>query len=165
MGGYFTSISRVFQIPANRPRENTSKRVIVNLEEYLRGNLRGNLRGRSTSLLLYILVPVPVKYPPMELQELHTQVFRGDECPRPRTREIPPMELGGKVSFFSKCSITSSTFKVHSLGVLNFNSVVESSSWSQKVLLLKTKTFDQYKGEKNNCRLIFELFASSRSAK
>ena len=35
----------------------------------------------------------------MELRELHTQVFRGDECPRPRTREIlvkyPPMELGG----------------------------------------------------------------------
>ena len=99
MGGYFSSISRVFQILANRPRENISKRVIVNLEVYLGGNLQGNLRGRSTSLLLYILVPVSVKYPPIELRELHTRVFRRDECPRPRTRErlvkYPPMELGG----------------------------------------------------------------------
>ena len=35
----WAGISRVFQILANRPRENTSKRVIVNLEVYLWGNL------------------------------------------------------------------------------------------------------------------------------
>ena len=47
--------------------------------EYFAGTVRGdNLRGRITSLLLYILVPVPVKYLPMELRELHTRVFRGD---------------------------------------------------------------------------------------
>ena len=43
--------------------------------------------------LYYILVPVPVKYPPLELRELHTQVFRRDECPHPR--EIPAHGTGG----------------------------------------------------------------------
>ena len=46
-----------------------------------------NLRGRITSLsslLLYILVvvPMPVKYPPMELRELHTR-GRGRVSPAP----------------------------------------------------------------------------------
>ena len=97
MGGYFASISRVFQILANRLRENTSKRVqIVNLEVYLQGNLRGNLWGRSTSLLLYILVPV------RRAREIpahgtagtaHTSISRGRVSPSPYS----PMELGGKV--------------------------------------------------------------------
>ena len=85
MGGYFTSISRVFQILANRPSEILVKYFHASdhshggmevFHEYFARTVRGdNLRGRITSLLLYILVPVPVKYPPMELRELHTRVF------------------------------------------------------------------------------------------
>ena len=80
MGRYFTGISRV---RGTRPRE-LSPRKSFHASDHLHGSVfagtvRGdNLRGRITSLLLYILVPVPVKYPPMELRKLHGG---GDECP------------------------------------------------------------------------------------
>ena len=106
MGGYFTGTGKL--VPANRPRENPSMRVIFNSEGYLRGQFAGticgdNLRGRpthavqsSTSILLYILVPVPVKYPPMELRELHRRGGgRGRVSPVPVPVKYPPMELGG----------------------------------------------------------------------
>ena len=92
MGGYFTGTGTGKLVPANRPRENPSMRVIFNTEGYL----RGNLRGRSThavqsiiSLLLYILVPVPVNYP----RDCTHGDGGGDECPR--TREIPAHGTGG----------------------------------------------------------------------
>ena len=85
--------------PRTVPAKNPFMRVISNTEGYLRGQFAGtirgdNLRGRITSLLLYILVPVPVKYPPMELRELHTR-GRGRVSPVPVPVKYPPMELGG----------------------------------------------------------------------
>ena len=81
-------------VPDNRHRKNPSMRETSNTEGYLRGKVRGNLRGRSThavqsitDILLYILVSVPVKYPAMELQELHTRGRGRVQCPCPRTRE------------------------------------------------------------------------------
>ena len=80
MGGYFTIILGVFQILANRPSEILVK--YFHASDHLHGSIlqvfredgsRGQFTG--THLLLYILVHVPVKYPPMELQELHTRVF------------------------------------------------------------------------------------------
>ena len=41
----WAGISRVFQILTNRPHENTSKRVIVNLEVYLLGKFAGQFAG------------------------------------------------------------------------------------------------------------------------
>ena len=38
---------------------------------------------------------MPVKYPPMELRELHTREGSGTSVPRPRTREIPAHGTGG----------------------------------------------------------------------
>ena len=81
MGGYFTSISQVFQILANLPRENTSKRVIVNLEVYL----RGNLRGRSTSLLQYIYTSTRAREITVHgtAGTAHTSISRGRVSPPP----------------------------------------------------------------------------------
>ena len=61
-----------------RPRE-PSLRKSFHVSDFKHGRIfsgtirRDNLRGRITSVLLYILVPVPVKYLPMELRELHTR--------------------------------------------------------------------------------------------
>ena len=96
MGGYFTGI---LWVRGTRPREPSTQKYF-HASDHSHGSIfagtvhRDKLQGRITSLLLYILVPVPVKYPPMELRELHTRVFRGDECPRPRTREIPAHGTG-----------------------------------------------------------------------
>ena len=75
MGGYFTGTGMGITVPAKiLPCERFQTRKDIRGD-----NLRRNLRGRSTravqiitSILLYILVTVPVKYSPMELRELHT---------------------------------------------------------------------------------------------
>ena len=97
-------------VPDNRPRENPSMREISNTQGYLRGKVRGNLRGRSmhavqsiTSILLYILVSMPVKYPAMELWELHTR-GRGRVSLSPYPGKYSAMELGGYLSMKDKQS-------------------------------------------------------------
>ena len=77
---YFTSPRTV---PRTFPR---TMRAITRMEVfhvYFARTVRGeNLRGRITSLLLYILVPVPVKYPPMELLLLrYLDQNYGKKCP------------------------------------------------------------------------------------
>ena len=84
-----------------RPRE-PSPRKSFHASDFKHGRIfagttRGdNLWGRTTSLLLYILAPVPVKYPPMELRELHTRgLGRGRVSTSPVPVKYLPMELGG----------------------------------------------------------------------
>ena len=73
MSGYFTGTGKL--VPANRPCENPSMWVISNTEGYFRGQFAGTICGDVllVHVLLYILVPLPVKYLPMELRELHTR--------------------------------------------------------------------------------------------
>ena len=95
--GYFTGISRPRE-PSPRKYFHASDHLH---ESILAGMVRGdNLRGRIISLLLYILVPVPVKYPPMELRELHTRGRgRGRVSPVPIPVKYLLMELGGYATF------------------------------------------------------------------
>ena len=99
MGGYFTGI---LWVRGTRPREPSTQKYF-HASDHSHGSIfagtvhRDKLQGRITSLLLYILVPVPVKYPPMELRNCTHGDGGGDECPSPpypwNTR---PWNWGGK---------------------------------------------------------------------
>ena len=97
MAEYFHGTGTRKLVPDNRPHENPSIREISNTEGYLRRKVRKVQRTRSKVLLYIILVSVPVKYPAMELQELHTR-GRGRVSPYPYPGEYSAMRLGGETT-------------------------------------------------------------------
>ena len=80
--------------PANRPRENTSMRVITRMEVFSRGRFAGTIRGDVLLLYIYYTSTRACEIPAHgTVGTAHTGTGAGTSVPHPR--EIPAHGTGG----------------------------------------------------------------------